>query len=60
MEVLHGGDVCAEAEKSIVVIPTHNGEDQERDSLALVQGQKEDITEELHWVVRQRSTVISP
>ena len=60
MEVLHGGEVRTEAEKSIVVKSTHYVEIQERDSLALVQGQKEDIIEVLHWVVRQRSTVISP
>ena len=60
MEVQQGGEVRSEAEKSIVVKSTHYVEIQERDSLALVQGQKEDTTEVSYWVIRQRSTVVSP
>ena len=60
VEVQQGVEVRSEVENSIVVKSKHYVEIQERDSLAVAQGQKEDIIEELHWVVRQRSTVISP
>ena len=60
MEVQRGVEVRSEVEKSIVVKSTHYVEIQERDSLALVQGQKEDTLEVSYWVIRQRSTVVSP
>ena len=60
MEVQQGVEVRSEVENSIVVKSKHYVEIQERDSLAVEQGRKEDIIYELHWVVRQRSTVISP
>ena len=60
VEVQEGVEVRSEVENSIVVKSKHYVEIQERDSLAVAQGQKEDIIEGLHWVVRQRSTVISP
>ena len=60
MEVQQGVEVRSEVENSIVVKSKHYVEIQERDSLALVQGQKEDTIEVSYWVIRQRSTVISP
>ena len=60
VEVREGGEARGVAENSIVVKLTYYVEIRKRDSLAVEEGRKEGIIHEVHWVIRQRFTVISP